>query len=97
MKGFLDLDREGKDAAPSLSDETIESVAKVVDSLTKPFAETYEKGNYPGYLSVLGALMIFIPLLSNGFRLFTLSTESQRLYVIVGAALIVIAGVHSPP
>jgi hypothetical protein len=53
------IERTQIDDDPSaLSDKTIESVAHAVNSLARPFAETYEKLNYPGYVSVLGAILV---------------------------------------
>jgi len=92
MADTSDVIVTGGATSPALGDAAIESVAKAVNALTKPFAETYERVNYPGYLSVLGAALVVLPLLSNGLPWLQLTPDDQRLYVVAGAAFVIVAG-----
>ena len=76
----------------TIGDPTVKSIADAVSAITKPFAEVYEKVNYPGYISILGAALAVLPLLSNVVPWLHLDTEGQRLYVYAGITLVIAAG-----
>ena len=52
-----------KNENAGISDESIKSITEVVNELSENFGRTYERLNYPGFVSVLGALLVFVPLL----------------------------------
>lgn len=77
---------------PTLGDPTVASIAAAVSAITRPFADIYEKANYPGYISILGATLAVLPLLSNIVPWLRLDHDAQRLYLFAGASLVVVAG-----
>jgi len=74
-----------------VSDVSITRIASAVNALTEDFGRTYEKLNYPGFVSVLGGLLVFLPFCIGRFAFTSISIKEQRLYVFSGALLVVLA------
>src|SRR5476649_2725672 len=71
-------------------DTSIQGVAKAVNELTDSFGRTYERLNYPGFVSVLGAILVFVPLALSKTVFVNTPIEEQKLYVFSGVGFVVI-------
>jgi hypothetical protein len=73
-----------------ITDDSINRIILSVNNLSEGFGRIYERLNYPGFVSVFGAILVFVPLFLGKLPLLGLSTEEQKVYVIIGALFIVI-------
>jgi hypothetical protein len=75
----------------TVSDSSIERITSAVDKLTESFGQTYERLKYAGFVSVLGAILVFVPLAMKNIPLVHIDVEEQRLYVTAGVGFVLIA------
>ena len=75
---------------PTTVDNAIGGITRSVNALTESFSNTYEKHNYAGFVSVLGAILIFVPLVLGRTPSITFRFEEQRLYVLAGVVFVLI-------
>jgi hypothetical protein len=73
------------------TDESITRIASAVNILTENFGRTYERLNYPGFVSVLGGLLVFLPFCLGRLVLVSITFEEQQLYVVSGGLFVIIA------
>lgn len=71
-----------------LTDESINLITNAVDNLSQTFGRNYERLNYAGFVSVFGAILVFLPLFIGKLPVFSLTTEERTLYVVVGAIFV---------
>jgi uncharacterized membrane protein len=78
---------ENKDTS-GISDKTIAGIAGVVNGLSEGFGRSYERLNYPGFVSVLGAVLVFSPLVLGRLAF---AVPEPRLYVVAGVLFVLFA------
>lgn len=69
-------------------DHVLGPITEVVNSLSRPFTHTYDKLNYPGFVSVFGAVLVFLPLVVTLSTLSELSFDETRLFILTGASFV---------
>ena len=77
----------------SVPDDSIKLITDAVNELSYSFGGIYERLNYPGFVSVLGAILVFFPLFLRKLPILNLTNDEQKLYVIVGALFVVLGAV----
>src|SRR2546423_10303806 len=68
----------------------VDQTMNVVNHLAEGFGAIYARLNYPGYVSVLGAILIFWPLATRRIPGIEMEQKEQLLYVISGAFFILL-------
>jgi hypothetical protein len=71
-----------------LTDESIKGITSAVNDLSKTFGDIYARLNYAGFVSIFGAILVFLPLFLGKLPLFDLTTEERTLYVFVGTVFV---------
>jgi hypothetical protein len=76
-----------------ITDDSIKRITSAVNELSEKFGGVYERLNYPGFVSVFGAILVFIPLFLGKLPLFGLTFDEQKLYVIVGTSFVALGAI----
>lgn len=77
-------------ADPNTVDISIGGITNSVNALSESLSKTYEKLNFAGFVSVFGAILVFVPLVLGRTPIISASPEEQRLYVVSGVVFVLV-------
>jgi hypothetical protein len=75
---------------PNAVDKSIGGITASVNALTESFTKTYERLTYAGFVSVFGAILVFVPLVLGKTPFISATIEEQRLYVLSGVIFVLV-------
>lgn len=87
---MADKETNRNDGVP---DESFSRISSAINELSESFGRNYERLNYPGFVSVLGAILVFTPLILRSIPFVNVTMEEQRLYVVSGVAFVILAAI----
>jgi cytochrome c biogenesis protein CcdA len=68
----------------------MDEIMRSLGGIAGRFEETYARLSYAGYVAVLGAVLIFVPLVTRCIPIIQLEPNEQLIYVVAGTFFILL-------